>query len=67
MTLPGAVARAGDDLTVAKETTAGQVTWAIREHHQSHTTQACEIAVLDRLYKTTSYVLTSTLIEMAHR
>lgn len=29
--LPSAVAGAGDDLTVTKETTAGQVTWATKE------------------------------------
>ncbi len=29
--LPGAVSRAGDDLTIAKETTAGQITWEIQE------------------------------------
>lgn len=29
--LPSAISRAGDDLTVTEETTAGQVTWATKE------------------------------------
>lgn len=31
ISLPSAVSRAGDDLTVTEETTAGQVTWATKE------------------------------------